>query len=286
MARLINRTLHLQGLAQMLGGREAIAAATADIDPTVQLSDWLKRLGRLHGLPYRYMVPNDRFLPDESIRFFQLDFNWIYALIEGACSIGHAGQTDAVQHAITRWKLHDTAQIEAAGAAPGSVTGFLLRSQIVPGWPRLEILPFDDKGVELVDVVRRELLSPSILLFMVAGTIDHVIIREPSIGLHSGIDIDGGKPLRYVTVPKAAPPGTSPGDQIAGVSAPVGFRPGGQRVLRLGALAERIQDLLSKNDANEGPDGKPLPFTSAEFALEMIEGTQAVTFRVGAAAGE
>ena len=280
MAGLINRTVLLHGLAATLNDRAAVAAATADIDPTVQLSDWLKRLGKLNGVPYRYLVPNDRFLPDESIRFFQVDFNWVYALVEGACSIGHASEAEAKQHAVTRLKLHGLAQRGlAAKEAPRPITGFLLRSQVVPGWPKLEIVAFDKAKTELVDVVRMDRLSPSILLYMVAGQIDHVVIREPSIGLHSGVDVDGQKPMRYVTVPDTAPAGTRPGDQLNTVSVQVPYRPDSPRVLRVNALADSLQSHLETNHANNGPDGKALPFTAAEFALEMIEGTQEVTFQ-------
>jgi hypothetical protein len=280
MARLINRAALLQGLAGMLADRGAVAAATAEIDPTIQLSDWLKRLGQLHGLPYRYLVPNDRFLPNESIRFFHMDSNWLNALVEGACSIGHASDAEAKQHAVTRHKLHASAQRGlSAEEGTATVTGFLLRSQVVPGWPKLEVVPYDKAGAELVDVVRMDLLSPSILLYMVVGTIDHVIIREPAIGLHSGIDIDGGKPLRYVTVPATAPQGTKPGDQLDGVSASVDFRSGNRRVLRINALANSVKNLLDQHKANNRPNGEALPFTAAEFAIEMIEGTQEVTFR-------
>jgi hypothetical protein len=280
MAGLINRTFLLQGLAEMLNDREAVAAATADIDPTVQLSDWLKRLGQLNGLPFRYLVPNDRFLPNESIRFFQVDFNWIYALVEGACSIGHASEAEAKQHAVTRLKLHGSARRGlAAGKAARPVTGFLLRSQVVPGWPKLEIVSYDKAGVELVDVVRMDRVSPSILLYMVAGQIDHIVIREPSIGLHSGVDLDGQKPMRYVTVPDTAPKGTKPGDQLNTVSVEVPYRPDSPRVLRVNALAASLKSHLETNHANNGPNGEELPFTAAEFALEMIEGTQEVTFQ-------
>ncbi|MGY2891900.1 hypothetical protein ACVIHI_009070 [Bradyrhizobium sp. USDA 4524] len=135
MARLLDRQAHLESLAATFANREAIAAATADIDPTVQLSDWLKRLEQLHGLPYRYLVANERFLPNESIRFFQIDFNWLHALVEGACSIGHASDAEAAQHAVTRQKLHASARRGvSADDKPVAVTGFLLRS---PGRSRL-----------------------------------------------------------------------------------------------------------------------------------------------------
>ncbi len=278
---LVDRATHAAALSSMLGDRAAIVAATSDIDPPIQLAQWLGQLGKLYGVPYRYLIPHDLLLPDESIRFFQLDESWIYALIEGACSIGHASTTQATQHAATSHKLHAVAQApKLADGAAVPITGFVLRSQVVPGWPKLEIVPFDENGTELT-LIRRDLLSPSILLYLVRGTIDHVVLREPAIGLHSGIDIDGEKRLRYVTVPTSAPAGTRAGDQLANVAAAPGFRDGGNRVLAVDALASAIETLLLANTANTAPDGQPLPFTAAEFGLEMVEGTQAVTFQSG-----
>jgi hypothetical protein len=58
------------------------------------VTDWLARLALLHGVPFRHLVPDERMLPVESVRFFYLDPNWIAALIDGALSIGVEGSRD------------------------------------------------------------------------------------------------------------------------------------------------------------------------------------------------
>ncbi|MCK5237473.1 MAG: hypothetical protein KAR06_10870 [Deltaproteobacteria bacterium] len=282
MGRLSKRKSNYKRYLEFISDPARLAEALADTEPTEQLKAWLNRLKLLYGVPFNYLVPNEKMLPNESIRFFQVDFNWIYALIEGACSIGHASETEARQGAVLTPKLHAVAALTGtagSGSPPANVTGFLLRSQVVSGWPKLEVVAIDKDGSELSNVLRMDRLSPSLLLYVVEGIIDHVLLREPAVGLHFGIDIDGEKILRYVTVPDTAPAGTRPGDQMTVKSEPPAFRDPGQRTLKVNQLAANMAKTLHANHADNGPDGSDLPFTSAEFALEMVEGTQEVKFQ-------
>ena len=49
---------------------------------------WLTRLRLLEGVPFSYIVPSNEMLPNESIRFFHVDRNWLDALVDGALSTG------------------------------------------------------------------------------------------------------------------------------------------------------------------------------------------------------
>ncbi|NDY73030.1 hypothetical protein DO021_16570 [Desulfobacter hydrogenophilus] len=282
MPRLSQKKSKHTHYLQFISDPARLAKALADTEPTEQLTAWLNRLKRLYGVPFNYLVPNEKMLPNESIRFFQVDFNWIDALLEGACSIGHANETEARHAALLTAKLHAACGMTGATgniSAPTQVTGFLLRSQVVSGWPKLEVVAYGQDGTELTNVLRMEHISPSLLLYLVEGKIDHLLLREPAVGLHFGIDINGEKNLRYVTVPADAPAGTKPGDQMAVEPVPPTFRDKGNRTLKLNQLAANTATTLYANQANNAPDGSKLPFTSAEFALEMVEGTQEVEFQ-------
>jgi len=278
MTPLIRRTGEKERFSAFLADGEGLRAALGGNDPTVTIETWLRRLRRLNGVPFNYLVPSERMLPNESIRFFNVDFNWLFALIEGACSIGQSSELDDALHALTAPRLRAAA---AGEQPPDAASGFLLRSQVVAGWPKLEIVAHDAAGAELTDILRMERISDSILLFLVQGRIDRVIIREPAIGIHFGIAVAGGKPLRYVTVPADAPEGIRPGDQIDNVSITPQYRDPAHRTLRIGRLAGDLSDTLYAQDADNAPDGARLPFTSAEFALQLVEGTQEVTFQNG-----
>ena len=268
-------------MRSFLQDRSSLKAVLEDNDPTVTLMAWLDRLRRLQGLPFRYLVANERMLPNESIRFFNVDFNWLFALVEGACSIGQSSTLDDTLHAVTMPKLHAAAKTVAATGetAPETASGFLLRSQVVAGWPKLEVVAFDANNQTLPNVIRMERITDSILLYLVEGRLDRVILREPAIGLHFGIGIQGGQPLRYVTVPNTAPNGTRPGDQIDGARVTPTYRDATHRTIRIGRFASDLSTALYARDADNSAPGTPLPFTSAEFALQLVEGTQEVTFR-------
>ena len=49
---------------------------------------WLTRLRLMEGVPFSYIVPSSEMLPNESIRFFHVDRNWLDALVDGALSTG------------------------------------------------------------------------------------------------------------------------------------------------------------------------------------------------------
>ena len=50
--------------------------------------EWLGQLRTLVGVPFPYIVPHEEMLPNDSIRFFHIDRNWIDAMIDGALSTG------------------------------------------------------------------------------------------------------------------------------------------------------------------------------------------------------
>jgi len=63
-------------------------ASEAEKEAWDYITEWLSRLRLLDGVPFPYIVPSDGMLPNESIRFFHLDRNWLDALVDGALSTG------------------------------------------------------------------------------------------------------------------------------------------------------------------------------------------------------
>ena len=54
-----------------------------------EVINWLTKLRMLDGVPFQYIVPSEEMLPDNSIRFFHIDRNWLDALVDGALSVGN-----------------------------------------------------------------------------------------------------------------------------------------------------------------------------------------------------
>jgi hypothetical protein len=236
---------------------------------------WLGRLLLLYGVPFNYLVPEEAMLPPESIRFFYLDPGWMKCLLEGACSVGKISSLDELFDQNLRNRFLDLAGQKASEVRAGiqgklnwPLTGFLLRSDLVEGWQGLEMKAagVDGQGTHIdpLQALRIDRLSPDIMLCLFNGKVTEIEIKQPPEGLHFGAEHSHSayKKLHLRTLT----PAEGVGGQIeAGVDIPM--RPGSKRVMNVEALANRMQEALQSRQAMAS-DG---PFTSAEFAVQMVE---------------
>src|SRR5271170_7711130 len=65
-----------------------ILSAVNDQPPPRSVTQFLGRLNLLHGVPFAYLVADEKLLPAESLKFFSIDPEWINALLGGALSVG------------------------------------------------------------------------------------------------------------------------------------------------------------------------------------------------------
>ena len=105
------------------------AGLPADVD------DWFADLALLKGVPFNYLVPDPEMLPQEALRFFQVDPYWVRCLHDGAFSIGRVQPLDLTHE-------HE-AQAASRTRADSIISGMLLRSELVSGWPDLQIDAYD-----------------------------------------------------------------------------------------------------------------------------------------------
>ncbi len=259
-----------------------------------QVISWLTHLHLLYGVPFAYLVPDIGMLPVDSIRFFQVDNAWVEALIDGAFSIGAPRATSdsgtvlrAAAAPAARARLPEVRAALAGDAGTGSatpladvpeaITGFLLRSAVVAGWPGLEVRGYADTAAQHpLPLLRLERISPSILFCLLGGILHRVDLQEPPEGLHFGVEqapqpgpAPWQKRLRYAS-------GSQVGGQIPGPAQQVMLRPGTANVLQVDALARAMAPQVWAS-----PPPSPPPFTAAQFGLEMIEGAGWVSFQVG-----
>jgi hypothetical protein len=255
-----------------------------------QVISWLTRLHLLQGVPFAYLVPDIGMLPAESIRFFQVDRAWLEALIDGAFSVGATRATSdcgtALRALVAPVVRENLRRVRAAlvgdaepGAAPEAITGFLLRSAVVPGWPGMEVRCYADaKARSHLPLLRLERVAPALLLCLAGGLLQRVDLQEPPEGLHFGVDeapppspAPWQKRLRYASGNGSA----QVGSWIPGGVQPVTFRPGTTTVLHVNALAQAMAPRVWAS-----PLPSPAKFTAAQFGLEMVETGQAVSFQV------
>ena len=184
----------------------------------------------LYEVPVSYLVPDEKMLPSESIRFFCMDHDWLFALLDGALSLGRLYDVD-YQHDSTliealleevfkkrsgvRYRLQgkEEAAVRLLGANSAKAlenadfvsTGFLLRSELVSGWRGLEFKACADreKKEETLPILRLETLGPELLIGIFAGKVQSLEISQPPEGMHFGFEKnpEGGyrKLLRSLT---------------------------------------------------------------------------------------
>lgn len=231
----------------------------------------LARYRLLHDIPFAYLVPDMRLLPLESVRFFTLDPEWLDALAEGALQAGGSGSRERQRAAAVAPSAMRAAQgatnlvrqvglgrlvVDAAvlgttpSDGPAVVSGMLLHSALVSGWPGLKLCAWRSAaaadvppGVDagelaasrpelVVPLLRLERVSPAVLLVLFDGVPRLVWLEEPHHAVQFGLDeagtghrialrdqqgIDAG---RSVAVPMRAGPAQGVVD-VAGLAAAV-----------------------------------------------------------------
>lgn len=265
------------------------------------LGEWLGKLALLQGVPFNYLVPDERMLPLESLRFFNLDLNWIDALIDGAFSIGRSTTAQAARDAVHIGKARlsgyramyshrkNRSRASAMFDADGTnvVTGFLLRSQVVAGWPNLRIKGYSDSaGQNELRKLQVLQLSNQVMLVLFGGDLQLLLIEEPPEQMHLGVE---GTPGCYSTTLRALA-GPDVGQQFPTQASgtpqtpcnPVGNLAiaciptrADQQTVQVAGAAASIGQRLTGSFGQQLPNG----FTSAEFALEMTKGVVRVDYQ-------
>lgn len=184
------------------------------------------------------------------------------------------------------------------------LTGFLLRSAVVAGWRGLEILAYKElsdaekrnlsnaklteeqreklekDGVAPLKALRIEQLSPDVMLGVFNGIIGQLVIRQPQEGLHFGLTVADGsytKTLRELGYKTPANAGEILQREAVVLSGDNLVRDQRYRgVINVGALAAEMKRRLSALGQLRADR-----FTSAEFAVEMIEAAGEFTFILG-----
>lgn len=248
------------------------------------VSSWFKHLALLEGVPFNYLVPDERLLPPESIRFFRIDPMWMECLMDGAFSIGRVLATDHEQDRSHRKdnadKSHSTEQITNFLNSTKTMSGFLLRSDVVAGWPGLLVDGYSEvvsdaipglndgasfrqdldgndslngKVVKKLQLLRMASLSKNVLVCLFDGIVDAIDLYLKPEALHFGLQPDDRIATSCVNN-RAANPASLLSDSSL-------WRQQSKRVLNIAELAKRKQ---SDN--------------SAQFALRMIASVEKVRY--------
>jgi hypothetical protein len=271
-----------------------------DIAP---LAEWLGRFLLLSLVPFDNLVPDERLLPAESLRFFYLDEQWFQAALDGALSLGlDSSKHDVInglvkkallkkakQAASTLAKRQETSPVgkpltgkKQPSALPNGISGFLLRSEMVVGWPNLAVYPKNEQG-EAIPILRIDHLAPNILLCLFDGVPKQLVLSEPPESLRFGIDEEGAVALRNFS-------GTAPIGQQLEKMVPVRDMEGAKalcmrttdsRVLNLApgspalGIAANTNGLISTLKEGFSPSLREL-FSPSAFSLQLVKAPEAL----------
>ena len=259
-------------------------ASGADDVLTPELVETIVRLRVLESVPFEYLVPDEALLPTESIRFFYMDRNWTDALVQGLLSVSAATTRDRIDLA-GRWAgiraAIDEAEHDARAALAGTgsvrgpaetVTGFLVRSRAISGWPGVQVRAYRRaapetgsdplSGLEEMRLLRLERIGPAVLLALIDGVPDQVHLEEPRAGIQFGVDEE---PTGEITAALKDPAtGRRVQDGADDVTVPVPFRRGSPGVVAVSNLSAAL--LAADTGGLLGPS-----LGAAEYALQMLQ---------------
>ncbi len=281
-----------------------ITEPESEMPPYMEL--FLSHLRLLVGVPFDYLVADDRLLPDESIRFFYLDRSWTDRLIDGAIAVGKIGTREQAHHQghapavnqqidlserIVRTIQRGLKNFTSAktdndqNTAPAEiVTGFLMRSSAVSGWPHMDVRayptrlqePFDPADPEIqssqLPTLRLELLSPGVMIALFQGVPQLVILEEPHAGVLFGVHVDNGVPRVYlrdstghqIEVPPPNPlPDPPPPPNFFDMALP--FRSTNTRVVHVTELRRQLNQQRAQHPTQVNITG------SASFGIAVLD---------------
>ncbi len=233
------------------------------------IKDWCTDLLYLVGVPFNYLVPDERLLPNESIRFFTLDNLWMQSLIDGALSIGRATAADQVS---------DQSVISAFIDLTQSYSGVLLRSEVVEGWPHLELAVTDSAGNALTQV-HKALLAPDLLLVIYEGDIDTLDVHLKPEALHFGFEVSYEKSTPDTpSYSKEVRFNFGATGQVTSISSPSSIPIQWKTPPASGNPQVKVVDIKGMNGSLQSNSESTETFTSAQFAMEMVAGVPHVYF--------
>jgi hypothetical protein len=261
------------------------------------LENWLAKLTLLYGVPFEHMVSNAGLLPLESLRFFFVDPNWISSLVDGALSVGAQSSRDIsviepiyerlqqslkVNQQTVRRRLAG-AEIQTELSTDITVSGLLIRSQIVSGWPGLEVLAYENYTIGeheevipngKIENMRIERLAPDVMLCLFAKTPKLVQFNEPKEGLSFGVRSDGKLVPRFLGYKTGQPCGQFvTGSPKPEDEAEISKRNGNKGVIDVMKTRDNLITILNRYDALNKNTLSP-----ADFGIQLIKSAEQQSF--------
>lgn len=206
------------------------------------IKSWLENVQHLRGIPLNYLLPDEHMLPPESIRFFYVDCLWLECLQMGALSIGQSTK-----------KINEL--LPSLSKPSTLITGFLLRSDVVTGWPGLQVDGYSDN--QHLSCLHVDRLAKDILICLFDGKPNAVDFHLKPEVMHFGMDGPDKDSAKFYVLQRNTDGSTSES------KIDIPWQDEGLRVISINNLAREM-----KTD------------TSAQFTFQMIEEGARVRFNL------
>ena len=244
---------------------------------------WMHNTAILLGVPFNYLLPDETLLPKESLRFFCMDKYWIDCLLFGAFRVGGSllpQKNTELENQEEIWQIFQNFCPSFVSSEGAIQSGFLLRSQLVSGWPDLMVdayparIPEGENSSKHTPfpVLRMERLGSETLFVLIEGHLSTAEIYLSPEGLNFGLDEsdDRRKLSKDINLNVA---GTT--NVVKETVRDVSFKSGREaaRIIDIHQLATQItQTVIDAKAKNSNIDAKTDHFCSAHFGMYMLEG--------------
>ncbi|MDX2029173.1 MAG: hypothetical protein SF339_00785 [Blastocatellia bacterium] len=238
-----------------------------------KLQAYFSDLALLRGVPFQYLAPHASLLPDESLRFFHVDHLWVECLLDGAFSLGRATRFDLARERGAQGQLQFPHQQERPG-----MSGVLVRSDLVSGWPALMVEGESAEGKGL-NLLRYERLGQGVAIAIFAGALKTFTLHLPPESLHFGFSRDASDGDAYFKEVKDLADGQELATRSGAsrrTAVNFGWRPGAER-LRIfvpGRMRENLNARLAADDKQQVAH-------AGQLAIQLLEGVPRLQVSIG-----
>jgi len=238
-------------------------------EPPELVLAWLTDMSILKQVPFNYLIPNEQLSPNESIRFFWVDNLWVQYLMMGALSIGRVYDPEDMSDHLVHLLPEDLLP-----QALTPLTGVLIRSSAVTHFPDIRIRGYsqifaDEKPhTEVLPMIRMDRLGTGLLFCLFQGELKTLDVTRKPETMHFGLDLIEQQPSGQSVSYRKDLRNQQGEEDINLHITPLPWKSSENLVVDVRELADQISKKVPPKNS----------FTSAHFALQMIEGTANIRF--------
>ncbi|MBR9763887.1 MAG: hypothetical protein GYB53_10280 [Rhodobacteraceae bacterium] len=267
-------------------GRDGLLGS-AESDALDRIVEKVAQMMRLEGVPFHMLAPDPGYLPEESLRVFNIDPDWLSFLMDGVLSLGLRKGVDHALYSELREEIWTRAMSRAFGLGETPqdflASGVILRSYLDTAWDDLMLHAYrrsaaDPAVLEEIPVWHQTRLAGSLRMWFFLDRPDLIVLAPPVGRLHMGVseaqeiqlrNLDGATGAVGALLPEAAPVSAAAHLRADGLTLKWWAEDGS-------GLVEALARALSAAGQPVARPGEAVPLPPQALAIELIVGTPAL----------